>query len=284
VGAFGRVSHTADGGRTWHNQVTKTTEHLFSVAFADEKTGWIVGRAGLILGTTDGGETWTAQASGTKNHLFAVEALGPKEAVAIGDWGAIFHTTDGGQTWKNNSLEEDVILNSMSWVDPQHGWIAGEVGAIYRTEDGGEHWQKQETGSEKSFFGVHFADSQRGWAVGLDGLLMRTTDGGVTWETVRGNPSVGSLEAMGFLEALKGAGLYAIDVEGDFGLAVGDLGMVLVSRDGGVTWKQVEDVPEEWRLRWIRGLSLAKGTNGVMVGANGLTVPVVDGVLKYPGR
>src|SRR6185295_7318408 len=117
----------------------------------------------------------------------------------------------------------------------------------------------------------HFPDVQHGWAVGLDGLLMRTSDGGATWEAVRGNPAVGSLEAMGFLEALKGAGLYSIAVEGDYGLAVGDLGMILVSNDGGATWKQQEDVPEEWRLRWVRGVSLAKGKNGVLVGAHGLT-------------
>jgi photosystem II stability/assembly factor-like uncharacterized protein len=283
VGAFGMISRTTDAGRTWQTLPSKTQEQLFSVDFANEHVGWVVGRAGLIMYTSDGGDTWTLQASGTKNHLFAVRALSPTEAWAVGDWGAILQTTDGGKTWRDRSLQEDVILNGMSWVDPQHGWIVGEIGAVYRTEDGGAHWTKQVSGSEKSLFDVHFADLQRGWAVGLDGLLLRTVDGGVTWDVLRGNPAVGSLDAMGFLEALKGAGLYAVDVEGDFGIAAGDLGVILVTRDGGATWQQ-EDVPSEWRLRWIRGLSLAKGKNGLLVGSTGLTVPVVDGVLKYPGK
>lgn len=283
VGAFGLISKTTDGGRTWQTLASKTVEPLFSVDFANESVGWVVGRAGAILHTADGGATWVTQPSGTKNHLFKVRALGPKEAWAVGDWGVILHTVDGGQTWQNRSLSEDVILNSMSWVDPQHGWIVGEVGAVYRTEDGGEHWVRQESGSEKSLFGVHFKDLQNGWTVGLDGLMMRTSDGGATWQVLRGNPSVGSLEAMGFLEALKNAGLYDVEVEGSFGIATGDMGVILVSHDGGQTWKQ-EEVPEEWRLRWLRGLSLADAANGVVVGSSGLTVPVVDGAVRYRGK
>jgi photosystem II stability/assembly factor-like uncharacterized protein len=283
VGAFGLVSRSTDGGRTWQTIPSRTTETLFSVDFANQSIGWIVGRAGLILHTFDGGATWTPQPSGTANHLFAVTALGPEEAWAIGDWGTILRTTDGGETWDDRSLTEDVILNSMSWVDRRHGWIAGEVGAIYRTEDGGESWVRQESGSEKSLFDVHFTDRRRGWAVGLDGVLVRTEDGGESWQVLRGNPEVGSLDAMGFLEALKNAGLYAVRVQGDFGIAAGDLGIILVSRDGGLTWSE-QEVPEEWRLRWIRGLSLGKDANGVLVGSNGLTIPVADGVLRYPGR
>lgn len=283
VGAFGLISKTTDGGRSWQTLPSKTLEPLFSVDFADESVGWVVGRGGVVLNTTDGGATWTAQPSGTKNHLFAVQALGPKEAWAVGDWGAIFHTADGGHTWQNRSLKEDVILNGMSWVDPQHGWIVGEVGAVYKTDDGGQTWVRQESGSEKSLFGVHFKDLQNGWAVGLDGLMMHTADGGATWQVQRGNPSVGSLEAMGFLEALKNAALYDVKVEGSLGVAAGDVGMILLSHDGGLTWKQ-EDVPEEWRLRWLRGLSLANATSGVVVGSSGLTVPLVDGAVRYPGK
>lgn len=283
VGAFGLISRTTDGGRSWQTLPSHTDEHLFSVDFADESVGWTVGRAGLILATTDGGNTWKPQASGTQNHLFAVAAISPTEAWAVGDWGAILHTTDGGATWKDRSLEEDVILNAMSWVDGRHGWIAGELGAVYRTTDGGDTWTRIESASQKSLFDIHFIDRRRGWAVGLDGVMLRSLDGGETWEVLRGNPSIGSLEAMGFLEALKNAGLYGISVQGDVGIAVGDVGMVLVSRDGGATWEQ-EKVPEEWGLRWIRGVSMTPESTGLLVGAGGLTIAVDGGKPSYPGR
>src|SRR5512134_2717204 len=45
VGAFGTIFHSADGGATWEAQSSGTTEHLFSVDFADEKHGWAVGRS-----------------------------------------------------------------------------------------------------------------------------------------------------------------------------------------------------------------------------------------------
>ena len=46
---------------------------------------------------------------------------------------------------------------------------------------------------------------------------------------------------------------------------------VFVSEDGGSTW-QHKEMPNAFSLRWIRGLSLATGAHGVLVGANGLTI------------
>jgi len=125
-------------------------------------------------------------------------------------------------------------------------------------------------------------DAQRGWAVGLDGLMLQTTDGGTHWEPQRGDPHIGSLEQMGFLEALKNPSLYAIDIAGNFGVVVGDMGMILVSTDGGRTWNR-QQVPPTWRLYWLRSLSLVEGSNGLVVGSSGLAIPIVRGDFAYPG-
>jgi len=86
---------------------------------------------------------------------------------------------------------------------------------------------------------------------------------------------------MGFLEALKNPSLYAIDVVGNLGIAVGDMGTIVVSKDGGMTWQR-QDLPTEWSLRWMRSVSLVPGTHGLIVGSTGLTIPVVDGAMQYP--
>ena len=281
VGAFGTIVRTRDGGNTWRPQVSHTTEQLFSVAFADAQHGWIAGRSGLILHSGDGGDNWRAQPSGTDRHLFKVEVLDRQRAWAVGDWGTILATHDGGATWENRSLDRDVILNDQAWPDADHGWIVGESGAIFVTTDAGKTWNEQPSGVEKTLFGVCFTDLQHGWAVGLDGILIRTTDGGQTWQVQQGSAEVGALEQVGFQEALGNPSLYDIMVAGKYGYAVGDIGTVLASEDGGATWQRKE-MPAEWRLRWVRSISLVSGTHGVLVGANGLTLRVVGNRVQLP--
>lgn len=273
VGAFGSIAHTRDGGHSWRPQVSHTVEQLFSVSFGDATHGWIAGRSGIILHTTDAGESWQAQTSGTDRHLFKLTALDAQDAWAIGDWGTVIATHDGGKTWENHSLDRDVILNGMAWPDPQHGWIVGEGGTILVTSDAGATWTDQPSGVEKTLYGACFIDTQHGWAVGLDGLVLNTTNGGQTWHVQRGNAEVGALEQVGFAEALGNPSLYDIAVVGNYGYAVGDIGAVFSSEDGGKTW-QPRQMPAAWRLRWIRSVSLVSGTHGAFVGANGLAVRI----------
>ena len=49
VGAKGTVLHTADGGKTWIIQETKTTNDLYDINLAPDGTLWIVGKWGIIL-------------------------------------------------------------------------------------------------------------------------------------------------------------------------------------------------------------------------------------------
>jgi len=57
-------------------------------------------------------------------------------------------------------------------------------------------------------------------------------------------------------------------------VVIGDTGTVLTTSDGGETWTQ-NNLPEEQRLIWLRGVSLVPGTHGFMVGARGF-VGLVD--------
>lgn len=281
AGAFGAVYHTADGGRTWQPQLSGTTEQLFGVAFANRQTGWIVGRTGIILHTRDGGNRWDKQASFGK-HLFHVAAIDERTAWAVGDWGAMLATRDGGLTWQDRSLERDVILYSQSWPDAQHGWVVGETGVVLRTKDGGASWQELDTGVGKTLFGVHFIDRHNGWACGLDGLVLRTRDGGDTWVVQRGDPEVGGLEQVGVAQQLENASLYDIVVRGAMGIAVGDIGTIFFSTDGGATWQR-KDVPAEWRLGWMRSVALVSNGAGMIVGVGGLTVRIDGQRLIKPG-
>jgi len=283
VGAFGGIWRTEDGGSTWHSQTSGTTEQLFSVDFVDGRRGWVVGRSGLILHTEDGGDSWVAQSSGTDKHLFAVDFADAELGCAVGDWGAIVVTRDGGTSWELRSLPEDVILNSVFMLDRSRGWAVGELGTVVVTTDGGFSWEALPHPVEKSLFDLYFADEQRGWAVGLDGLILHTENGGRTWEVQHGSAELGGLDQVGFVQAYENPSLYAVEVVGDVGFAVGDLGAVFNSTDGGESWVR-QSVPAEWGLRWFRDISLAPGTHGVIVGAEGLHVPIAEGRAGIPGH
>jgi len=275
VGNFGSIYHTADGGRTWEARDSGTRVPLFGVDFSDPQHGWVVGKSGLILRTTDGGRTWAPQKSPIPpdKHLFNVAALSAMSGWAVGDWGAIATTRDGGATWEDRSLDQDTVLYDLSFPDAEHGFVAGEFGTVLATRDGGATWTKEETGTDKTLFGVTFVTPQRGWVVGLDGLILRTRDGGTTWEVQRGVARAESLEELGFLDALKNPGLYAVAVVGQYGVIAGDTGTLLVTSDAGETWGE-RTLPEKDRLRWMRDVSLVPGTHGLAVGAGGFTVPI----------
>ena len=282
AGAFGTIVHTDDGGVHWRRQVSNTEEHLFGIGFADANNGWAVGRTGVIVRTRDGGEIWEIQDSPLDDrHLFDVAAIDTNTAAAIGDWGSVLYTSDGGQTWVDRSFSRDVILNDQYWLDAERAWIVGEGGVVLTTRDAGRTWVEQPSGVFKTLFGVHFVDAERGWAAGIDGLILRTSDGGTTWESVRGRDEVAAFDDVGVADAFGNPTLFDIAISGDHGIAVGDLGGVFLSADGGTTWKRHE-LSGEAALQWVRGVTLVDGGHGFFVGGKGMTARVAAGQVAGP--
>jgi photosystem II stability/assembly factor-like uncharacterized protein len=284
VGGFGTIVRTTDHGATWKRQGSHTTQPLYDVDFADAQEGWVVGRSGLILHTADGGETWEQQQSDTDKHLFSVDFVGSQVGVAAGDWGAIVTTNDGGKTWVQRALAEDVILNDVSMVDGSHGFIVGELGKVFATEDGGVTWTQRPNDVQKSLFGCSFLDRQHGFAVGIDALIIETADAGATWRVLNGSTEIRALEQVGFAMAYESPSLYSIAVDGKLGIAVGEVGAVFLSTDGGQTWKRRTSEGEGRDSGWYRAISLATGADGMIVGAKGDKAIVTDGEVKRPSE
>jgi photosystem II stability/assembly factor-like uncharacterized protein len=70
VGDAGTILRTTDGGATWKQQSSGTTDGLFGVFFTDANTGTEVGYNGTKLRTTTGGEPVASQTTpGTKRRF-----------------------------------------------------------------------------------------------------------------------------------------------------------------------------------------------------------------------
>jgi photosystem II stability/assembly factor-like uncharacterized protein len=114
----------------------------------------------------------------------------------------------------------------------------GQAGEIVYSSDGGNTWKPQSSGTKRQLLDVAFANTQRGIATGDFGTLLRTDDGGTTWtkislpEDTKLPADVAEVVAPGDI-VLYGATF--VDVEHAW--IVGEFGTILVSADGGLTWR-----------------------------------------------
>jgi len=238
VGRNGTILTTADGGKTWSLQTSNTTEPLFSVDFIDASKGWAVGNFGTIVHTADGGRTWTAE---------VLEAM-----TSAGIHSVFFHDAYHGwlvgeyPIWEAQ-LEEDVESSSIS--------------NMFRTDDGGKTWQCVMTGIPYTLYDVAFSGDGTGWAVGSKGILIASEDGGATWKQIPTDKqshllrialqkdNVWIVGAGGTLMVVDNHTPRAIALpiytwfssvsfgDASHGLLVGGRGTLMVTNDGGKTWK-----------------------------------------------
>ena len=140
AGTFGALIDTTDGGVTWKPQATRTTAHLFALAFVDGKTGIAVGSRGTLLVTNNGGGDWKPHQGFGNLLLTGVSFVSAKRAVVVGYQGAILQTDDGGVTWQKLDALVTTDLLSVFFTDELHGWAAGDSGVVLTTGDGGTIW------------------------------------------------------------------------------------------------------------------------------------------------
>ena len=139
--------------------------------------------------------------------------------------------------------------DDIAFINEKEGWYVNGYGNIFHTNDGGESWEKQLEKKGTFFRCIAFVDSLNGFAgtVGTDYFpnvtdtipLYRTTDGGRTWNPVSyEGPYVKGLCAIDIVKEQfinHGKTDYKVHI-----YAVGRVGSpanMMLSHDGGLTWK-----------------------------------------------
>ncbi len=172
----------------WVSQSSGTGEHLHSVYFVNDMTGWTVGDLGKVLKTTNGGTNWIAQTSATSNPLLSVFFINSLSGWAVGDLGDIVATGNGGTTWILQTTGSTTALNSVFFISAFTGWAVGEFMTILRTTNSGTNWVPLFSGSVP-LNSVIFTSTSVGYIAGNGGYVMKTTNSGANWTVNNSNVS-----------------------------------------------------------------------------------------------
>jgi photosystem II stability/assembly factor-like uncharacterized protein len=166
----------------------------------------------------------------------------------------------------------------------QNAWAVGYWGTILRSSDGGRTWSQPDTPTAKSLFGISFADEKTGWAVGAAGTILRSSDGGGSWTA----QPVEIVDEMGDRRRLDTNLFSVAAISSTLAWAVGDLGMVLRTRDGE-KWEQVafdaasyadQNVPE----RLLNSVVFTSATDGWIAGEFATLLRTSDGGETWIGQ
>ena len=164
-------------------------------------------------------------------------------------------------------------------------WAVGYWGTVLRSTDGGATFDYGSTPTRETLFGVSFADDRTGWAVGSRGTLLKSSDGGATWseQVARVKDEFGD-------EVVWNTGLFGVSaVSPTEAWAVGDLGVVLHTRDGGQRWEKVsipaESLPDENLLeRIFNAVDFTDASSGWIAGEFGTLLRTSDGGQTWVGQ
>lgn len=189
--------------------------------------------------------------------LLGAAQAGPR-IVAVGERGLIA-LSDDGQRWTQAPAPVSVTLTAVRFADAMHGVAVGHGGTVLATADGGRSWTRKldgrrlaqialdtarsgndaralkeaerlvADGADKPLLDVLLLDAKRWIVVGAYGFAFATDDAGERW-----------VSWMPRLDNPKGQHLYVLRRQGEALLIAGEQGLVLLSRDGGRSFRHIE--------------------------------------------
>ncbi len=166
----------------------------------------------------------------------------------------------------------------------QNAWAGGYWGTILRSTDAGRTWMQPDTPTANTLFGVSFADEQTGWAVGANGTILRSSDGGASWTL----QPVLLTDEMGDARPLDTNLFSVAAISSTHAFAVGDLGVVLRTRDGerweSVSFDAVQYADENVLERLLNAVAFTSPTDGWIAGEFATLLRTRDGGETWTGE
>lgn len=237
--ASGSVFQTEDAGATWKRVNAGPLPRIHAIRFFNRLKGVAAGGASAacpsgVLVTDDGGMTWTPIQAATVTNpagwraasLIAMDrgvVVGPRErSASVGD----------GQLIASRATDPGLrSLNAVTLMDRLQGWAAGDGGMVLRTRDAGLVWEAPPStlpspARDLFDFQAIAAIGKNVWVAGRPGsFVWHSPDAGQTW---RPQPTGSPLPILGLSFSSPTRGI-----------AVGAMGQILRTTDGGTNWQAI---------------------------------------------
>ncbi len=294
-------SHSDD---VWQLLDSGVSASLRGLCVVDADVVWASGTEGTVIRTTDGGRNWNSvPVEGAGELDFRdVHAFDAKQAVIIsaGQPARVYRTTDGGEAWKMCLEHRDArsFFDAISFWDERHGIamsdpIDGRV-LLIETLDGGVSWAELppdrrpmslpgEAGFAASGTNMQVVGDSVFIALGgaekdqteAASRILYSSDRARTWQVATApmaRDASSGIFSLAFIDQQ-----YGIAVGGNYLKPESKLGNILLTSDGGLSWKlPTDDPPRGYRS------GVAYGKNGsrsmsVCVGPTGTDVSIDGG-------
>jgi photosystem II stability/assembly factor-like uncharacterized protein len=230
----GVALRTRDGGKTWQSSPELTLPGLKHVRFFDSRLGWALGDASAlypsgVFRSDDGGRTWSPVPKGGAVGWVAGDFRDAKSGAVAGLDGALGLVTANEIRPSRTGDVGARPLKRMLLSNSTGGWLVGDGGLILTTSDSGFTWTAPmgllpEFAAREMDFRALATLENHVWTAGAPGTcVVHSGDGGKTWQSYRTEQSA-PLRGLWFIDEFRG-------------WAVGSLGTILHTRDGGQSWR-----------------------------------------------
>lgn len=245
----GFILGTTDGGKSWH-QISKIAPTI-GISFVDGKNGFGIGigsDAGALLKTSDGGATWSYFNTFSPKCLYAAGIsfvskttgyviAGPPDGSSLDN--DLYKTTDGGKTWTVIG-KVSAYCDYFKMFDEKRGIASGlNSGSVTynKTTDGGKTWTPVPINAKGDKIISAFSSPEQGIVAGFSYQDQVVTFG--NYKNGNYNSPVATWPNTEFgCSGICMAGRNAIALIYT-GNSSGSSETMIISRDGGATWKQI---------------------------------------------
>lgn len=241
VAEVGGILQSDDSGDTWTpiKPDLPANAPVGSLAIDPSNPSTLYGLSNnVILKSTDGGVTWRGAADGLSAIDVSTLAVSPLDASTVyaSAGNSLFKSLDGGATW--NTLFSFQLFNS-----------PGPVIVASPYPDGSSAYPQSLLIDFSNPDNLYLSTNRSNGCYAADNLLFKSTDGGTSWDNsispqtsgcVLGGffAPAGGLKAM---DPIDPATLYVAEDDDDDGYW-----QLLRTRDGGATWSNVGDFPNNF--------------------------------------
>lgn len=195
-----------------------------------------------------------------RSDLFQAATINDKVIVTVGNFGVIVVSNDGGQSWQRHKLEPQPTLIDITHC-PDGSLVALAMeGQVWLSRDNGDSWTERDLGTTEVPQALTCDPTGKLWVVGSYSTVLNSSDLGSNWEIHSFDEDM-IFSHVQFFSASDG-------------LATGEFGTLILTRDGGRSWAKTEPIPAEFYPMASLFLDME---HGWVAGLNGTVFHTADG-------